>query len=83
MAKFRVKELAQERGLTTEALARESGVKFSTVRNIWQGRVEDPNYSTLSAIARALNVRIEDLEDRSETAEKNEAPGRSVAYAIA
>ena len=42
-----------------------SGVKISTVRNIWQGRVGDPSYSTLSAIARALEVSIEDLADES------------------
>lgn len=61
MTKFRVKELARERGMTSEELALKSGVKISTVRNLWQGRVRDPNYSTLSAIARALDVRIEDL----------------------
>ena len=61
MVRFRVKELARERGLTSEELAYKSGVKLSTVRNLWQNRVQDPAYSTLAAIARALEVRIEDL----------------------
>lgn len=64
MTKFRVKELAKARGMTSEELAIKSGVKISTVRNIWQNRVSDPNYSTLSAIAVALEVSIEELVDR-------------------
>lgn len=65
MGRFRVKELARERGMTSEELAFKSGVKFSTVRNLWQNRVKDPNFSTLSAVALALGVTIEDLVDRS------------------
>jgi transcriptional regulator with XRE-family HTH domain len=61
MAKFRVKELARARAMSSEELARKSGVKISTVRNVWQNRVNDPNYSTLSAIAAALDVAIEEL----------------------
>lgn len=61
MFRFRVKELARERGITSEELAHKSGVKLSTVRNVWQGRVQDPSFSTISALARALDVRIEEL----------------------
>ena len=61
MSKFRVKELAKARGMTSEELALKSGLKISTVRNLWQNRVSDPNYSTLLAIAGALGVSIEDL----------------------
>jgi len=63
--KFRVKELARERGLTSEELARRSGLKISTVRNLWQNRVSDPAYSTLAALAQALGVHIEDLVDQT------------------
>lgn len=69
MTKFRVKELAQKRGMTAEELAFRSGVKFSTVRNLWQNRVTDPNYSTLAGVARALDVAIEDLVDSSDSTE--------------
>jgi transcriptional regulator with XRE-family HTH domain len=65
MTRFRVKELARERGLTSEELAIKSGVKVSTVRNLWQNRVSDPSFSTLHAIAQALGVSIEDLIDTS------------------
>lgn len=59
---FRVKELAQERGLTTEELARRAEVKYSALKNIWQGRTRDPKYGTLRAISRALGVPVEALE---------------------
>ena len=61
MTTFRVKELARERGLTSEELAIKSGVKFSTVRNLWQNRVSNPSFDTLRLIAQALGVSIEDL----------------------
>lgn len=80
MPRFRVKELARERGLTTEELAIKSGVKMSTVRNLWQGRTTDPAYSTLRAIAAALEVRVEDLEE-PEGNQKNLTPGLVTAEA--
>jgi transcriptional regulator with XRE-family HTH domain len=64
-AKFRVKELARERGLTSEELAHKSGLKISTVRNLWQNRVSDPAYSTVAALAQALGVQIEDLVEKN------------------
>lgn len=65
MGQFRVKELARERGMTSEELTRKSGLKISTVRNVWQNRVIDPSSSTLRALAAALSVTIEDLFDPS------------------
>lgn len=61
MARFRVKELAQSRGLRTEDLAYKSGVPISTLRSVMQGRTLDPSYSTLAALARALECTIEEL----------------------
>jgi len=66
VTKFRVKELARARGMSIEELAFKSGVKYSTVRNLWQGKVSNPNYSTLAAIAGAFGVSIEEMVDRSE-----------------
>lgn len=66
MTKFRVKELARARGMSIEELAFKSGVKYSTVRNLWQGKVSNPNYSTLAAIAGAFGVAIEEMVDRSD-----------------
>jgi transcriptional regulator with XRE-family HTH domain len=84
MRTFRVKELAQERGMTMEELAYRSSQKYSTVRNIWQNKVENPNYNTMAAIARALSVRIEDMvieDGRSEvqSLDKSKTPSPAAA----
>jgi transcriptional regulator with XRE-family HTH domain len=83
VTKFRVKELAQERGMTAEELAFKSGVKFSTVRNIWQNRVKDPNFSTLAGIARALGVSIEALVDRAGSVEVQSDKSKTPSLAAA
>jgi len=77
MARFRVKELARAQGLTSEELAIRSGVKLSTVQNMWQNRVKDPRYSTMAAIARTLNVAINELVEADE--EDNE-PAQQAAF---
>lgn len=61
--KFRVKELAREQGLTAEQLARRADIQYSALKNLWQGRTKDPKYSTLRAVARALGVAVEQLEE--------------------
>ena len=77
MTKFRVQEIARQRGMTIEELAYKSGVKYSTVRNLWQGKVGNPNYSTLAAIARALAVTIEELVDSDTMGNNIRTPGRA------
>ena len=52
--KFKIRELARAKGLTAEELARQAGIKYSALKNLWQGRTLDPKYSTLRAIAHAL-----------------------------
>jgi transcriptional regulator with XRE-family HTH domain len=68
--KFRLKEILKERGMTVEALSRLSGVSYPTVSNLYQGRTSNPNYETLRAIARALEIPIEALE-AEESEEEN------------
>lgn len=60
--KFRIRELAREQGLKAEELAQLAGIKYSALKNLWQGRTKDPKYGTLRAIARALGVAVEQLE---------------------
>jgi transcriptional regulator with XRE-family HTH domain len=79
MVRFRLKELARERGLTSEELAYKSGVKLSTVRNLWQNRVQDPSFSTLYALSKALDVRMEDLLAPGEELEKSRGAELAVA----
>lgn len=61
MARFRVKELARQQGLTAEALAWKSGVKLSTIQGLWQNKTREPSFSTLAGLARALGVSMDDL----------------------
>jgi len=63
--KFRIRELAHEQNLTADELARRADVKYSALKNIWQGRTPDPRYMTIRNIARALGVPVEALEDKA------------------
>lgn len=66
--RYRVKELAEARGLTQldlYDLVRQHGadVSLGPIQRIWQNHrlVGDPRSSTLIALARALGVSVEDL----------------------
>lgn len=63
MAKYRVKELAKARNVTQFDLATRSGVSLTVVQRLWQNHraLGDVRYSTLEAIAKALDVQIDDL----------------------
>lgn len=70
MAKFKIKELAQARGLTQETLAIKSGVKMRTVQRLWQNKVHRVELLIMIRIADALGVDVRDLyadEDESYT----------------
>ena len=65
---FRVKELAQERGITQEELASQArqhagvDISLSTVRRLWQNnKAGSPRADTLIAIADVLGVTVKDL----------------------
>lgn len=73
-----VKTLARQRGMTFEELAIKSGVKMSTVKNLWQNRTENPSLLTVSAVAKALGVPIEELLEDEETDKRK--PGVALAY---
>jgi DNA-binding Xre family transcriptional regulator len=62
VVKYRVKELAKSRGITQFNLAQLSGVSLAVVQRLWQGRApEGIRHNTLDSIAKALEVRIEEL----------------------
>lgn len=62
MGKFRVREVAKERGINQEELSKSSGVKLSTVQRIWQNKgASEPRASTMRSLAAALGVTIDDL----------------------
>lgn len=50
------RELREQAGITQYRLARLSGVEQTTISQIELGKVRDPRWSTISALATALNV---------------------------
>src|SRR5215217_3862978 len=70
----RVRALRTDRDLSQEALAREAGVSLNLVNKLERGVVTDPHYSTLSGIARALGVSVQELVREPVVAGKSEAP---------
>lgn len=54
----RLKSLRREAGLTQAALAEAAGLSGQHVRAIEAGRRPDPGWSTVTALADALNVPV-------------------------
>jgi transcriptional regulator with XRE-family HTH domain len=57
---LKLKKLREAAGMRREELAHLSGVSFATVR-LLERNGTDPRVSTVLALAKALNVSIEDL----------------------
>lgn len=52
----RLKKLRLEAGLSQEGLARAAGISLSSVCKLEQGDTIDPSLSTVTKLAKALNV---------------------------
>ncbi len=61
MIRLRVKEVAQERGLSLSRLSRISDVSYKVVQRMWRNPEESFNTESLKRIAAALNVSMGDL----------------------
>ncbi len=70
----RIREARKARDLSQEALAREAGVSLNLVNKLERGIVTDPHYSTLSGLARALELSVENLVRGGEPVPLGEAP---------
>lgn len=55
---LRIKELCQEKQMTFNALANQSGLAPSTLKNILNGNSRNPGISTIKIICDGLNVTI-------------------------
>jgi transcriptional regulator with XRE-family HTH domain len=56
----RLRELRQQKGMTQEELASESGLSISFIRSVEQG-VNAPSFESLEALAKALAVEVREL----------------------
>jgi DNA-binding Xre family transcriptional regulator len=61
MVRYRIKALAEERGMPITVLARLAQLDQSRVYNIANNKVENVTMNTLEALAKALGVRVRDL----------------------
>ena len=58
---IRIKRLREKLGLSQEKLARLADVSNNTIINIEAGKQKNPTIETISKIAKALNVSVNDL----------------------
>lgn len=56
-----IKKLRIKQGLTQDDLVKKTGLKYSTLAKIEGGFVKKPGVQMVAAIAKALDVSIEDL----------------------
>jgi transcriptional regulator with XRE-family HTH domain len=61
MAKLRVKEVAEAKGLNQSQLQIKSGVTLSLLARYWKNRTDSVNLEAIEKIARALGVKPGDL----------------------
>ena len=57
----KLRELRKAAELSQEQLAYRAGVTVSAVRNLEQGKVDDPQWSTIRALARVLDASLDEL----------------------
>ncbi|TWP23192.1 XRE family transcriptional regulator [TM7 phylum sp. oral taxon 349] len=57
----KIKKLREKKGLSQEKLARLADVSNNTIVNIESGKQTNPTIETVSKIAKALDVSIEEL----------------------
>ncbi|HLG75558.1 MAG TPA: helix-turn-helix transcriptional regulator [Ktedonobacteraceae bacterium] len=63
MIRLKVKEIAERRKISMTRLSRIADVNYKTVRAMFFDPHRDVAYSTLLKVARALDVRVEDLAE--------------------
>jgi len=56
-----IKDLREKKELTQEKLAQNAGISYMTLVKIEQGVNDNPTLKTLTAVAKALGVGVDDL----------------------
>ena len=59
--RLRVKEVANEKGISLTKLSQRSEVAYNTVRRLWREPYTDVTLSTLQRLANVLGVTVNDL----------------------
>lgn len=58
---FKIKQIREEKGLTQEKLSELSGVSRNLIARLETGELASTSTNTLFKLARALNVKVENL----------------------
>jgi DNA-binding Xre family transcriptional regulator len=61
LIRLRVRELAEQRGISRTKLSQRSEVQYSTINRIWQNEYHDVSLQVAVKIAQALKVNVNDL----------------------
>jgi transcriptional regulator with XRE-family HTH domain len=62
----RLRTARKAAGLTQEGVARRSGLTVKHVGGVERGEIQDPHYSTLAALADALDMTVAELVGEQE-----------------
>ncbi len=57
----RLKHWREKKGLTQEALARKADISYNTIIKLETGGIKDPRISTITKLAKALEITIDEL----------------------
>lgn len=71
MARLRIRELAEQRGMNITELSRQARIAYTTAHALWHDTPENLNRRVLGRVAQALRVQVRDLfavEDEEEGA---------------
>lgn len=58
-----IKEIKKSKGFTNEELSTKSGVPLGTLNKILSGHTPDPQFETVKAICKALDISLAVLDD--------------------
>jgi transcriptional regulator with XRE-family HTH domain len=61
LVRNKVRDVAEPKGYTMTSLARETGISFNTIKRLWKNPALGANIDTLTRIAKALKVGINEL----------------------
>jgi DNA-binding Xre family transcriptional regulator len=69
VARLRIREIAEQQGMSMGALSRKSNVTLAVIRKIWRNDQHNAEFSTLQKIAVALECDVRDLIKNGEEAQ--------------
>lgn len=62
-----IKQARKQAGLTQDDLSDRAGLAYSTLAKIEQGAIKSPSFATIRALAKALDISLDELAQRVET----------------